>query len=808
MACAKLAEYEMGMGSVAASSSKHSDQIGGGAVAIGATEPGAHPRGGIQEEAARLRKDVDAARDEATRAKEIEGIANMQVKQLSQRQAGYEDECAALREALFQLQQASDQAVDAGQLQWQLVQSRRSEGEARRKEAAALARQRHLQANLLRLQLFSEDYDTTLDQARARLRELEAAHTRANSAKAQLEGGSNSLPVILQLREQVRDAAAQAEETHRAATLLKTKHEATLTELAAYSARDDDQRALLNAIASAAQKNQHAQLLTATDLAVGAGESSPPLDGTAPRGEKILTNAEVVSLISLSSAKTELKVSELRLKRKLAALELSELNAQAAARESEAKRCELEGELVRAQEERELAVQQSAAREDALQAQITSLRNVDAGTGTGASADSSVAPPASCHGGVAGHAALGNTNATPESGGEAAVETPVRRIPVSSSSKRHISAEPRSAHLASSREAAPYDSPKRLELELRGSPLAAQEAHARFTSAGGVESNETRTEIIATPPHRGERQGDLETENHLLRSQLSSVRKELAAAEDALARTESHYELKMAQRLPGSLRESRDHGSTPGSPLGVSIGADGMASSASADMDARVRELVIERAELEQRHTAKMALAEESLRSMQAQMRRKDGELRQVGELLAEAREASRRDKASMAADRERNAEQVDVQNEALIRHNMASLEKLCDDAAAAPGVQGASLTLRQIEEEGERKEATISQLQAELSAAKSELGISNAHLEQRLVELSTLNAQIAAETGRQPTDQITQRVSQVRSMNPSPISVSQKLTHLPLSLALRSCKPWSKVRRRKSSSCAKRSPC
>ena len=66
--------------------------------------------------------------------------------------------------------------------------------------------------------------------------------------------------------------------------------------------------------------------------------------------------------------------------------------------------------------------------------------------------------------------------------------------------------------------------------------------------------------------------------------------------------------------------------------------------------------------------------------------------------LLVEARETSRRDRASAAADSERLAKRLDEQNEDFVQRGRAALAKLSD--ASEPAARGTELTLREIEEE------------------------------------------------------------------------------------------------------------
>ena len=102
-----------------------------------------------------LELELRAAKEEAQRAKDLESIAVMTATELGDRQALQESEVAALREMASTLQQASDETVEVGKMQWAMLQARRSEGESRRREAAARARFHAVQAQLFRLQLQS-----------------------------------------------------------------------------------------------------------------------------------------------------------------------------------------------------------------------------------------------------------------------------------------------------------------------------------------------------------------------------------------------------------------------------------------------------------------------------------------------------------------------------------------------------------------------------------------------------------------------------------------------------------------------------
>ena len=144
--------------------------------------------------------------------------------------------------------------------------------------------------------------------------------------------------VVMQLRDKVKESAQQAEESHREAAALRAEREELYSEVAAAAARDDDQRSLLSAISSAAQRSEHAKLLhaqpvsaalqratrpaEAPSMAEADGTEAPPMPSAkAAIATSQLSDAEIVSLVSLTAAKTDLKVSELRLRRRVVDLE-------------------------------------------------------------------------------------------------------------------------------------------------------------------------------------------------------------------------------------------------------------------------------------------------------------------------------------------------------------------------------------------------------------------------------------------------------------------------------------------------------
>ena len=772
----------------------------------------------VKEDMARMRREAEIAKEEAIRAKEFEAISTMQLKDLSSRQNGYEEECSALREALTQLQWSGDEHVESGKLQWTALQARRSEGEARRREAAANARRNQVQSALFRLQLATEHHDAQLHEAQTATRAAEAEAARLRSSIAQRDGEAAQLSVVMQLRDKVREAAQLAEESHRAATQLRAEREELYTELAAASARDDDQRALLTLIATNAQKGEHCHLLKASSLPSGALERAHQVAGAKAAGsateeagadESAQKNppvdAEIVSLVALSALKTDLKVSELRLRRRVAALELAELSARQNAMEAHSRREEIEEELVRTKERGSLEKQQSEAREADLQSTLSQMRHAlsqaraEQAQQQAAAAQQQRAAVGGCAPSVATDAL---DSAAPASPDPSAIRSSAKP-PSSRQGNRTPSATCRLGEQGGARPSPAESLVGSMERERErqrtalspggdatggdirvagpacvGTVVAnvASSTAARCYGVGAGESDfatvDARAQVhelfgqLSAQVHQ---QQDAEAENRDLRAQLAAVRQELATSEDALARSESRMELQLAQRLRpgggGSLRDSHTYGSSPTSPsasLQLASALHGERGESEAESMHMVQQLLAERAEAEQRHAAKIGLAEESIRSVQAQLRRKDAELQQVSALLGEARETSRRDRASAAADSERLAKRLDEQNEDFVQRGRAALAKLSD--ASEPAARGTELTLREIEEENVAKEELIHQLRMELAATNAELAQSRSHLKERLSEVETATSQLTAEKAKGPSDAMSQRVAQLQA--------------------------------------------
>lgn len=327
----------------------------------------------LANEAQVARREVEDARDEARRARELESAATVQAVELAARQARYEEECTMLRAALAEAQTATDDATEAGKHTWHLLLARRSEGEAKRREAAACARQRHVQGALYHLQLSVEAHAGELHAALTAERNAELDQARMNAKLQQLQATTVTLPAMESLAAKVTSYAANLEEAQRQRATAEKERDALNTELLVAIARDEDQRALLGTMIRGAEHGEYATLLHKASSAAAAGKGAGTTDvAAAPVQTGPATG--VVTLMGVSQEKTHLKVSELRLKRRVAALELANLQALEAGSEANSAREVLEEEVVRARETIELEGRQSQAREAEMLHTISVLR--------------------------------------------------------------------------------------------------------------------------------------------------------------------------------------------------------------------------------------------------------------------------------------------------------------------------------------------------------------------------------------------------------------------------------------------------
>ena len=779
----------------------------------------------------RLRSELNHAIEELHRAKDFEHIATLQVQDLSSRQAGIQEEANALREMLTTLQKASDESVEAGQLQWGVLQARRAEGEARRREAVAKARQGHLQTALYRLRLATASHETQLQKSRDAAREAREMYSVLHADYLQLNSEAVKVSAMAALADKVREAAQRSAEASRQAQQLTAEREVLYTELEAYAARDEEQRMLINTIATSAEKGEHAALLeppegmfvpscsatgkqcTSIKAAAPSAMAMPAASAlvtaahsaadaaAAPPPPRELMDSDVVKMVSLAAEKTDLKVAELRLKRRVAALELSEMRALETANEASLRAESYEIELVHTKaclesEERrardaEFRERQASSRIAELTASIAHLecRLEMAATKKprqGGTSEEAVGVYSGSRGaeGSAGGSAGGSTGGSGGGSGGGSIE----RVG-GAGSDEHGDVRPSIRHTGQGLVTTPPQPSMRLRPGSRPSSSTGFREQSRCDSStrpgsvrrpstpggqvnlitsrcsaidhcgadqasiGRLPTSEipagegTAVELAALEAHaqlsevsaqlhvRDWQQSEMEDELRSLRFQLSAVRAELATSEDALLRAEARFDIQMAHRHPASASQVEDssggEGSFGSSPLHACTAAMGHLIE-----DGEAQRLLTERAELEIRHTHKLSLAEESVRSLQDQLRRKDAEIAKLQSVLAQAREIHRQDIAEAAVATDALSERLESRNEEFVTRGFAALEQLNQNAE--PVARGSELTVREIENESESNQNLIAQLHSQLSGTTAELQAARIHIKTLATQLET----------------------------------------------------------------------
>lgn len=785
--------------------------------------------GNVTDLVHRLRSELSHAKEDMHRAKEFEHIATLQVQDLSSRQAGILEEANALREMLTSLQKASDESVEAGQLQWGVLQARRAEGEARRREALAKARQGHLQTALYRLRLATASHETQLHKSRDAAREARVMYGVLHADYLQLNSEAVKVSAMAALADKVREAAQRSAEASRQAQQLTAEREVLYTELEAYAARDEEQRLLINMIATSAEKGEHAALLepperacvplcsatgkqctsipaaapTAMAMPAASALVTAALSATdaaaAPPPPRELTDSVVVKMVSLAAEKTDLKVAELRLKRRVAALELSEMRALETANEASSRAETYEVELVHAKaclesEERrardaEFRERQASSRIAELTASIAHLefrleiaaakKPRQSGTSEEAvGADSGCRGAEGSDGGSAGRSGgesgggsaggsiervggagsndHGDVRSSIRHSGQGIITTPPQpsmrlrpgSCPSSSTGFREQSRCDASTRPGSVRRPSTLGQGNLIvsrcsAMDHRGADQASigslptsemPAGEGTAVELAALEAHAQLSEVSAQLHVRDWQQSEMEDELRSLRFQLSAVRAELATSEDALLRAEARFDIQMAHRNPASAsqrEESSGGGSFSSSPLHACTAAMGHLIE-----DGEAQRLLTERAELEIRHTHKLSLAEESVRAVQDQLRRKDAEIAKLQSMLAQAREIHRQDKAEAAVATDALSERLESRNEEIVTCGFAALDQLNQDAE--PVARGSELTVREIENESERNQSLIAQLHSQLSGTTAELQAARTHIKTLAAQLET----------------------------------------------------------------------
>ena len=675
-----------------------------------------------------LEQELKTAKEEAHRAKDLEPVAVMTATELGDRHALQETEATALREMVSALQQASDEGVELGKMQWAMLQARRSEGECRRREAVAQARFHHTQAQLFRLQLATEKCEAERDEALEAAQQARAERSRTLAELAQQEQTSVPLSVLEARSAQIQDNARKAADAQQAVAALRLELEAAQTGLAALAARGEDQQALLRTVLTEAQRRSNSHLLEPAPGKTGASSTVARDAGPAAAAAAAAADADadadadgaveakaMVTLLQLSEEKTSLKVSELRLQRRVHSLELSELRERETAKEATVARERLEEALVRAEESAAQASRQSAARMAELEREVAQQRL-------------RLQQPMPMPPSAVGASAIA---AAPTAGqAPAAAATPA---------KATTPAKPAVTRTGGPRTA-------------RGSPSGKADSKADGRGSGlggsggatpvkdGFEVLEAQAELAeATKQLRAleEDKAALELAVSELQADLSAARGELLEEESAVARKD---------QLIKELQQARS--------------SDSKASLQQSESSAS--ELATQAATDEARHARTLSLAQETVISLQQQLRRKDEEVVKYQEMLAAAREATRKEKASAAADSERMTERLYQQHEQGITQLQQALVKL--DATPEPRASGADMTMAELEEILDEKDQLVQRLQMELETSQRDLKASRHHLQERVGELETVQAQLEQQKKAAPTHSMQQLVLQLRT--------------------------------------------
>ncbi|EOD09036.1 hypothetical protein EMIHUDRAFT_452946 [Emiliania huxleyi CCMP1516] len=187
------------------------------AKAASAAGGGSTEAGGSAREVAALELELSVVRAELASSRETERIAASQAAELAARAQLDEKENAALRAATLQLQAASDEGVELGAMQWEVITAKREAGEAQQREAAARGRLHHVQAALHRAHLEIDATAAAGHDAAARLAVAEQEHSRALS-EARAQAASNvPLSQLEAATAKATDAARRAAEAMSAA---------------------------------------------------------------------------------------------------------------------------------------------------------------------------------------------------------------------------------------------------------------------------------------------------------------------------------------------------------------------------------------------------------------------------------------------------------------------------------------------------------------------------------------------------------------------------------------------------------------
>jgi len=128
-----------------------------------------------------IRFELAQARAEAAKASKDCDTATAHAADLLRHQKMAEEESAQLRLSLSEQMRTSDEHVELGKLQWELLGARRAEGDAKRREAAAKAKAAHVQTRLYKAQLLADARDAEIHDLGAAAHKAQAEHAREHA---------------------------------------------------------------------------------------------------------------------------------------------------------------------------------------------------------------------------------------------------------------------------------------------------------------------------------------------------------------------------------------------------------------------------------------------------------------------------------------------------------------------------------------------------------------------------------------------------------------------------------------------------
>jgi hypothetical protein len=650
--------------------------------------------------------ELSVARAELEKSREMDRVAAAQAAELSSRLGAEEAENAALRAAALQLQQRTDEGVELGRMQWEVMAARRGQAEAARREAASRGRLLYSQAALHRALVELDTSHAVAADNAARLAAEQGEHARRLAEARSLDAQQVPLSALEAATAKMEESARRAAEAVARAGEAERGREEVMGELAAAAARDEDQRALLAALGGGGK-------VCGGGAGGGAGGGGVWGGGGGAGGSGLTMPAvsagatTALTLAQLSEEKTQHKIAELRLRRRVEALEQSEAREAAAARAAGAAREAAEEGLVRAQERVRMLEREGAAREGMLAAEAAALR-----AALSQAQLDSVARRRAANTEVAGALALGDT---------------ARGAPASGAPTAQAAGPPLSPPPLPPRR----DSPAPFGDYPGGGDASIVEA------TGGVAARAVVLELQTQLSSREAEIADLRSELASARTELAHARAELAAEGESLARKEAL----LAELHASHSAEARAIAEGGATSTEVAIAA-------AAGAGARQSRLA--------------AVAQQTISSLHEKVRKHEQTEIALRKMLETGREAMRNEKAAAAAEAEKLSERLYQLQRAGLQELEGELRRV--DAAPPPrAAAGTELTGEQLEELLIEKDEAISRLQVEAAAAGYEVAALRGHLQEQVAEVERLGGALEAERRREPTAGMHAQLAQVR---------------------------------------------